>query len=122
MAELQQVSLSSSLQRERKLTDGHFTKNAFTRMRVYLAMQVVSVEDLDPSEHAKMKSLPFRQRWVEALDANDLIYLEDQMDELEPGIDTRIYPECPQCSYVNQMTMPLTAEFFRPRRAGSRNG
>ena len=47
-------AFSSSLQRERKLTDGHFTKNAFTRMRVYLAMQVVStsmVRIIDAEAH-----------------------------------------------------------------------
>ena len=33
---------SGALQRERKLTYGHFVKNAFTRMRVYLSMQIFS--------------------------------------------------------------------------------
>jgi hypothetical protein len=35
-------SFSGALQRERKLTYGHFVKNAFTRMRVYLSMQILS--------------------------------------------------------------------------------
>lgn len=87
-----------------------------------LAMQVVEVEELDGAEAEKMKALPFRQRWVESLSASDLCHLEDVMNEVEPGIDTRIYPECPQCGFVNEMTMPFTAEFFRPRRPRPGNG
>lgn len=80
---------------------------------IRLAMQVVEIEDEDSD---KMKPLPFRQRWVENLSASDLCVLEDEMNELEPGIDTRIYPECGKCAYVNEMAMPFSAEFFRPRR------
>lgn len=86
-----------------------------------LAMQVVDVEEVSEGERAKMKALPFRQRWVEALSASDLIHLEDELNDVEPGIDTRVYLECPQCEFVNEMTMPFTAEFFRPRRSRSRN-
>jgi len=86
---------------------------------IRLAMQIVEVEDEDPE---KIKSLVFRQRFIEDISASDLCVLEDAMNELEPGIDTRIYPECGKCAYVNEMTMPFSAEFFRPRRRGrSRN-
>lgn len=84
-----------------------------------IAMQIVEVEDEDPE---KLKPLPFRQKFIENISANDLCVLEDTMNELEPGIDTRIYPECGKCAYVNEMTMPFSAEFFRPRRSSrSRN-
>ena len=78
-----------------------------------IAMQIVEVEDEEPE---KIKSLVFRQRFIEDISANDLCALEDAMNELEPGIDTRIYPECGKCQYINEMTMPFSAEFFRPRR------
>jgi hypothetical protein len=86
---------------------------------IRLAMQVVEIEDELPE---KIAPLPFRQRWIENLTASDLCVLEDTMNDLEPGIDTRIYPECGKCAYVNTMTMPFSAEFFRPRRRSrSRN-
>jgi len=80
---------------------------------IRLAMQIVEVEDEEPE---KIKSLVFRQRFIENISANDLCILEDAMNELEPGIDTRLYLECGKCAYVNEMTMPFSAGFFRPRR------
>jgi hypothetical protein len=79
-----------------------------------IAMQIVEVDGQDAE---KMKSLVFRQRFLENISASDLLALEDAMNDLEPGIDTRIYPECGKCQYVNEMTMPFSGEFFRPRRS-----
>jgi len=82
-----------------------------------LAIQVIDVEEVSDEERDKMKSLPFRQRWVESLPAGDLLYLEDKLNAVEPGIDQRVYLECPQCDFDSEMSMPFTAEFFRPRRS-----
>jgi hypothetical protein len=60
-----------------------------------------------------------KQRFVENLSASDLVYLEDEVSEQEPGIDTRLYLDCSQCSGTNEMGLPFTAEFFRPRRTRS---
>jgi len=86
---------------------------------IRLAMQIMAIDGEDPE---KMRSLVDRQKFIEGISAGDLCVLEDAMNDLEPGIDTRIYPECSKCAYVNEMTMPFSAEFFRPRRRSrSRN-
>jgi hypothetical protein len=79
---------------------------------IRVAMQLVSVDE----EEEPYKPLPFRQRFIENLSAGDLIALEDAVNDVEPGIDTRVYPACPRCEYVSEISMPFVAEFFRPKR------
>lgn len=79
-----------------------------------LAMQVVSL-DGEPFEN-QIKRMAF----IEALPVADLLRLEDGVTDAEPGIDTRLYLDCANCGATNEMGMPLTAEFFRPRRVGDR--
>lgn len=60
-----------------------------------------------------------KRRFIEGLPAADLVALEDEVNEREPGIDLRLYLDCPKCTGPNRMVMPFTAEFFRP---GSNRG
>lgn len=78
-------------------------------MRV--AMQIVKK---DGEEFANILD---KRKFVENLIASDLVILEDEVNDKEPGIDTRLYLDCSKCSGTNEMTMPFTGEFFRPRRA-----
>ena len=56
-----------------------------------------------------------KQDFVEnQLSADDLCVIEDTIDDWEPGIDTRLCPECESCGAPNETRMPFTAEFFRP--------
>lgn len=74
-----------------------------------LALQVAQIE----GEEAPIIK---RQKFIEDLHPSDLIHLEDRINELEPGYDTRVYPECQSCGEVNAFPMPLQGEFFRPGR------
>jgi len=82
-----------------------------------IAMQIVRIETEEGDEDTeRLKQLPWKQKWVENMSAGDLIALEDALNDKEPGIDTRIYPECGRCGHTSEQTMPLDGGFFRPRR------
>jgi hypothetical protein len=108
----------------RGMDDDQIAKNA-KRMQMqsndgsdpsYLLRVAMQIVKIDGEDEERYKPLPFRQKFVEELTASDLIELEDAVNEKEPGIDTRIYPECRSCGYTNELTMPFDAAFFRPRR------
>ena len=37
-------------------------------------------------------------------------------DDIEPGLDTNVFPTCKGCGGDNKLALPFTAEFFRPTR------
>ena len=76
-----------------------------------LAIQLVSKDGEDFANPLE------RIRFVEGLTGSDLILLEDSVSEAETGIDTRLFLDCNHCAETNQIGMPFTAEFFRPRSA-----
>lgn len=76
-----------------------------------LAIQLVS------KDGEEFKNPLDRHRFIEGLTAGDLVLLEDSVSEAETGIDTRLYLDCNTCGETNQIGMPFTAEFFRPRSA-----
>lgn len=82
-----------------------------------IALQLIS-EDEKPFANILEK-----QSFVEKLTAGDLIVIEDTVNEVESGIDNKLFLECGKCEATNEMGMPFAAEFFRPRRArrGERN-
>jgi hypothetical protein len=77
-----------------------------------VAMQLVD-EDGKP-----FPNILDKQRFVENMHARDLITIEDAVTEAETGIDSKLFLDCSKCDSTNEMGMPFTAEFFRPRRAG----
>lgn len=80
-------------------------------MRV--AMQLVS------KDGEQFTNILDKRKFVENLSAADLVLLEDEVNDREPGIDLRLYLDCAKCSGTNEMGLPFTGEFFRPRRARS---
>lgn len=54
------------------------------------------------------------ENFVRDLDISDSNEMRLATDELEKGVDTRVYPECRACGYINEMEMPFSVEFFRP--------
>lgn len=59
-----------------------------------------------------LKKLDF----VKSLTAADLLRLDQGIQEREPGVDLRIFPDCKACGATNEMGVPFDAEFFRPTR------
>jgi hypothetical protein len=55
-----------------------------------------------------------RQDFIKSLTAADCIRLEKRIDDLEPGVDIRVFPDCQACGGTNEMGLPFDAEFFRP--------
>lgn len=80
----------------------------------------------DPSYHYRMAlSLvdrngdPFtdflkRQDFIRGLTAMDCLRIEQETNKHEPGVETKIMPDCTACGTTNEMGLPFDAEFFRP--------
>lgn len=54
------------------------------------------------------------QQFVQRMHMADSNHLQNEINRIEGGVDTRIYPECPACGAANEMRMPFELEFFRP--------
>jgi hypothetical protein len=73
------------------------------------ALQIVRVE-------GEEVDLGKKELFVRELTAKDTAAIRIAVDEVEPGIDLTVYPECRNCGAVNEMMLPFTVEFFRPSR------
>jgi hypothetical protein len=72
-----------------------------------IALQIVHIDG---------EELPIgkKELFVRKLTATDSARLRIAVDEIEPGIDLRVYPDCGSCGATNEMVMPFQLEFFRP--------
>tara|TARA_R110002020_G_scaffold179938_8_gene373723 strand:+ start:474 stop:1328 length:855 start_codon:yes stop_codon:yes gene_type:complete len=55
-------------------------------------------------------------KFVEMIPMQDVSYLRKQYEQVKPDMDVNFDFECPACSYVGEVVMPMSAEFFWPRR------
>lgn len=56
-----------------------------------------------------------RETFVRNLSARDSIIIDNEIEAREPGIDLTVRPECQRCGAENELVLPFTLEFFRPR-------
>lgn len=76
---------------------------------IRIAMQLVA-KDGEP-----LGNILERQRFVDELTARDLYVIEEATNERETGIRTQLVLTCRSCDADNEMRMPFSGEFFRPR-------
>jgi len=57
-----------------------------------------------------------KESYVSGLDAGDINEISNDVEEKESGISLIVNTECRKCGYLDEVMMPFTAEFFRPRR------
>lgn len=55
-----------------------------------------------------------KQDFIKVLTASDCLRFEKVLQDAEPGVDIRVYPDCTSCGATNEMGLPFDAEFFRP--------
>lgn len=88
-------------------------------------MRMQTVDPTDPSHQFRLAltiveidgveiDLSQAQQFVRTMHMGDSNALQNEIDRVEGGVDTRIYPECPHCGAANQIRMPFELEFFRP--------
>jgi hypothetical protein len=58
---------------------------------------------------------------VEKLVSRDTMELRHALEENDCGVDTDISLECPKCSFLIETRLPVTEEFFRPKRKSLRS-
>ena len=73
--------------------------------RLALSIMTINGEDVNTQQ-----ALAFVQQ-MHMADSNAF---QNEINRVEGGIDTRIYPECRSCGASNEMRMPFELEFFRP--------
>lgn len=77
-----------------------------------LALAIVEIEDANGGMQPVKPHEA--QQFVQSMHMADSNHLQNEIMRVEGGVDTRIYPECPQCGASNEMRMPFELEFFRP--------
>jgi hypothetical protein len=60
---------------------------------------------------------PGALKFTEAMPVMDRTALTDEISAQSPGIDPEMEIECPSCGFLNEVVLPMSAEFFRPRRS-----
>jgi hypothetical protein len=55
-------------------------------------------------------------KFVESVPTQDVTHLRKQYEKVKPDMDIKFDFECPVCSYFGEVVMPMTAEFFWPKR------
>jgi hypothetical protein len=68
------------------------------------------------------KELTSQQKFLYAkkLTAGDVADLNDDCDYNESGVQLLLETECTKCGYIEEVGMPFTADFFRPKPRKSR--
>lgn len=70
----------------------------------------------DEIEGERMKKLEFFQN----LDAYDVLAFQDDLSERNCGIETGVNIECSNCDNEFEVEMPITKDFFLPKKAKKR--
>lgn len=78
-------------------------------MRLSLMIQKVNGEEINSIQ---------KLIYVKKMDAGDVEHLNQEVEDVEPGIDMVITSICRACGFTDEeIGLPFTAEFFRPRRS-----
>ncbi len=72
-----------------------------------IALQIAAVD-------GEKQNIATTEAFVRDLTGGDAARIRLAVDELEPGIDIRVFPACSSCGGENERMMPFDAEFFRP--------
>jgi hypothetical protein len=75
--------------------------------RYRLALQLVEI-------NGEKENRQRREMFAQGMTSLDTTVLSNRVDEVEPGLDLKVYPHCGKCGGQSKMVMPFTAEFFRP--------
>jgi len=72
-----------------------------------LALQIVAIDGEVVDEKKA-------EKFVATLDMGDSNAIRAKVDEVEGGVDTTLFLECPHCGSDNETQMPFDTDFFRP--------
>lgn len=73
-------------------------------------LQIVTIDGVEANQLE-------REKLVKDITMVDSQAMADVLDDAEPGVDLRIYPECKACGFSTEMALPFNLDFFRaPRR------
>lgn len=70
-----------------------------------LATRIVAIEGVEPANLLAT---------ISDLELSDVRELINTLDESDGGVDTTLNVECPECSNIIEMTLPLAREFWLP--------
>ena len=68
---------------------------------------------MSANEHTDRATI---DKFVEQIPMQDVSYLRKKYEKVKPDMDINFDFECPTCSYVGKVVMPMSAEFFWPKR------
>lgn len=82
----------------------------------YLYRLALRIEEVDGQKMSIGDAMSF----VRSLKGKDALAIRQEIEVVDFGIDTEIYPVCPHCGYENEMILPRHRSFFRPKRRVAR--
>ncbi len=75
--------------------------------RLRIARQITAIDEADCTEAEA-------EDFAHSLTFADAQTFRTEAEKYESGLDPRVFVECPKCGFDNELTLPLTADFFRP--------
>ena len=77
------------------------------------ARQLLSIND---KKMEGAKTLNQAINYMENMVGEDSMFLREEMNEVDVGINIMIDIDCPRCGTQEEISLPFGPEFFRPRR------
>lgn len=74
-----------------------------------LGLMIEKINDQEMAPHLK-------HAYIQSMDAGDMEAFSTHVEDTESGLDLTVATRCSSCGYEEEVSLPLTAEFFRPRR------
>lgn len=82
--------------------------------RYRIAIQLVAVGDRILDQSGVPADKQYAIQFASNLDMPDANAFRNAVNAVESGIDPMLYHTCESCGYINELIIPLTAEFFQP--------
>lgn len=104
-------------QRNRQVRKAGGAGNEDDDYQYRLARHIVTIDENEVDLNAALTLVE------EELRAPDTLEMKNALDDAAFGMDISVEPDCTHCNYPNgPMEVPMTGEFFRPRRRRSSSG
>lgn len=80
-------------------------------LRLSLMITKIDGKEVSPEE---------KHLFVRQMTAGDTEAFQEEVEETESGIDMSFFYQCKSCGFEEEVGLPFTADFFRPRRRKSK--
>jgi hypothetical protein len=95
-----------SIQAKRILMQSIDPSDPSFQLRLSLMIQTINGQKLEPAR---------KLVYIQSMEAGDETFLSNDAENNESGFDLSVLSNCNSCGFSEEVGLPFTAEFFRPR-------